>query len=139
MSNEHVELQDIQKLNLNDIDCLFIRTGFEAYRDEQTEKYLTQNPGIAPDAVYWIRENFPAIRGLGIDSVSFSNYKNPEPGRKAHVNAFKEDEDLGKPVFLIEDMKLAGTSTEDLKWVMVVPWQIKGIDSAPCTVIAEII
>jgi len=35
-------------------------------------------------------------------------------------------------------MKLGNIKTEELKWVMVVPWQIKGIDSAPCTVIARL-
>jgi arylformamidase len=136
--NGIIELQDINGVNLNDVDCLFFRTGFEVYRDNHPEKYLTQNPGISPEAVYWIRENFPGINCLGIDTVSMSSYQNPEPGRQVHLNAFKDDEKLGKPLLLIEDMKLGSTKTEELEWVMVVPWQIKGIDSAPCTVIAKL-
>ncbi|HEY0196094.1 MAG TPA: cyclase family protein, partial [Methanobacterium sp.] len=87
----------------------------------------------------WIRENYPGIRCLGIDSVSISSYQNPALGRQAHVNAFKEGEKLGESLLLIEDMKLGSIKTEDLEWLMVVPWQIKGIDSAPCTVIAKLI
>lgn len=136
--NETINLQDVHEVNLSDVDCLFFRTGFEVYRDEHPEKYLTENPGISPETVSWIRENYPRIRCLGIDTVSMSSYQNPEPGRQAHVNAFKENEKLGEPLLLIEDMKLGDIKTDELKWVMVVPWQIKGIDSAPCTVIARL-
>lgn len=136
--NEIIELQDINEINLNHVDCLLFRTGFEVYHDEHPEKYLTQNPGISPEAVYWIRQNFQGIRCLGIDTISMSSYQNPEPGRQAHLNAFMDDEKLGKPLLLIEDMKLGSIKTEELDWVIVVPWQIKGIDSAPCTVIAKL-
>lgn len=137
--DEIIEPQDLHEIDIDGFDCLFIRTGFEVYRDNHPEKYKTQNPSISPEAVQWLRENFPGIRCLGIDTVSFSSYNNPEPGRKAHVNAFREGENLGEPLLLIEDMKLGSIKTEDLEWVMVVPWQISGIDSAPCTVIAKVI
>jgi len=136
--NETINLQDVREVNLNDVDCLFFRTGFEVHRDKHPEKYLTENPGISPQTVSWIRENYSGIRCLGIDTVSMSSYQNPEPGKQAHVIAFKENEKLGEPLLLIEDMKLGNIKTEELKWVMVVPWQIKGIDSAPCTVIARL-
>lgn len=137
--NKSIELQDVHEIDLSGVDCILFRTGFEVFRDNHPEKYLTQNPGISPETVNWLRENYPGIRCVGIDSVSISSYQNPAPGRQAHVNAFKEGEKLGEPLLLIEDMKLGSIKTEDLKWVMVVPWQIKGIDSAPCTVIAKLI
>lgn len=59
-------------------------------------------------------------------------------GKEAHLNAFKNDDKLGEPLLLIEDMKLSEIRNGDLKCVIVIPWQIKGIDSAPCTVLAEI-
>lgn len=137
--NELIELQDISDRKLSNVDCLFFRTGFQEFRDDYPEKYLTQNPGISPETVYWIRKNFPGICCLGIDTISISSYKKPKPGRKAHINAFKDSEKLGEPLLLIEDMKLDNIKNEDLKWVMVVPWQITGIDSAPCIVIAKLI
>lgn len=136
--NELIELKDVVDADLNDVDCIFFRTDFEKYRDSDPEKYLTQNPGISPEVIYWIRENFKNVRCVGIDCISISSYQNPNTGKEAHLNAFKNDGNFGAPLLLIEDMKLGDISNGDLKCVIVVPWQIKGIDSAPCTVIAEI-
>ncbi len=137
--NELVELQDVMDINLNDVDSLLFCTGFEKFREDYPEDYLTQNPGISPEVIYWIREKFPNVRCLGIDCISISSYQNPEIGTEAHLNAFRKNKKLSEPLLLIEDMKLDDIKNKDLKWLMVVPWQIKGVDSAPCTVLADII
>ena len=134
--NELIEIQDIEELNLFNVDMLIFKTGFEKFRDVDVDKYLIKNPGVTPDAVKWIRENFPNIRCLGIDCVSMSGYKHPELGREAHVNAFIESNDLGVPLLLIEDLKLSEIKNRSIKKILVVPWQIKGIDSAPCSILA---
>lgn len=69
------------------------------------------------------------------------NLQFPETGRrkKAHLNAFIENEELGNPLLLVEDMNFENVENPDsIEKVIVAPWQIKGIDSAPCTVIAKI-
>ncbi|MGZ7048139.1 MAG: cyclase family protein, partial [Methanobacterium sp.] len=59
--------------------------------------------------------------------------------KKAHLNAFMEKKELGEPLVLVEDMKLDNIKNLDsVENIIVVPWQIKGIDSAPCTVLAKI-
>ena len=112
-------------------------TGFEKFHDNDPEKYLTQNPGISPEVVYWIRKNFKNVRCIGIDSISMSSYQNPKSGKEAHLNAFKKNKEFGEPLLLIEDMKLNNVKNEDLESIVIVPWQIKGVDSAPCTVLAK--
>lgn len=137
--NELIEVQDIYKIDLDGVDCIFFRTEFEKYRENNPEIYLTQNPGISPEVIYFIRKNFPRIRCIGIDTISISSNKNPQMGREAHLNAFKDHKEFGEPLLLIEDLKLNKlTPNVNVKRVIVVPWQIKGIDSAPCTVLAEI-
>ena len=135
--NELVKIWDISKLDFNDADCILFRTGFEKFHSDDPEKYLTQNPGISPEVVYFIRKNLKNVRCIGIDGVSMSSYQNSKSGEE-HVNAFKKSKDFGEPLLLIEDMKLGNVKNEDLESVIVVPWQIKGIDSAPCTVLATI-
>jgi len=50
-----------------------------------------------------------------------------------------ENEELGEPLLLVEDMNFENIENSDsIEKVIVAPWQIKGIDSAPCTVIAKI-
>lgn len=136
--NELIKIWDVSKIDFNDADCILFRTGFEKFHDGDAEKYLTQNPGISLEVVYFIRKNLRNVKCIGIDCISMSSYQNPESGKEAHVNAFKKSKDFGEPLLLIEDMKLSSVKDEDLESIILVPWQIKGIDSAPCTVLAEV-
>ncbi|MBI5680960.1 MAG: cyclase family protein [Methanobacterium sp.] len=135
--NRIIKLEEIAEINLEGKDCLIFKTGFEKYRKDDSDTYLTSNPGIDPDLIYWLRKNHPDIRCIGVDCVSISSYKKPEQGKESHLNAFKENEELGEPLLLVEDMKLDGVSNISVEHIIVVPWQINGIDSAPCTVLAK--
>lgn len=118
-------------------DCLLLHTGFGRFRAET--KYRTNNPGIAPETILWIRKDFPNIRCVGIDSLSISSFQKRNEGREAHKAAFTQMNGYGEPLLLIEDMNFEMLSSKDiLKNILVIPWQIKEIDSAPCTVIAEV-
>jgi kynurenine formamidase len=136
--NELVKIWDISKMDFNDADCILFRTGFEKFHSDDPEEYLTQNPGMSPEVIYFIRKNLKNVRCIGIDCVSMSSYQNPKSGEEVHVNAFKKSKDFGEPLLLVEDMKLSNVQNEDLESIIVVPWQIKGIDSAPCTVLAKV-
>lgn len=119
------------------IDCLLLKTGFSKHRLEKV--YRTNNPGILSDDIHWLRKKFSSIRCIGIDSLSISGYNYREEGRKSHLAAFLIKTDLGKPLLIIEDMNLTNISQNQyIEYVFVVPWQISGIDSAPCTVIAKV-
>lgn len=122
---------------LHGADCLIINTGFWVYRG--TEIYRTHNPAISSEAITWLRKEYPDIRCIGIDSISISGYQNREEGRKAHKAAFLTQDGLGKPLVVIEDMNLGQLLEGDiLKKIIVSPWLIEYIDSAPCCVLAEI-
>lgn len=130
--------EDLQHASqmLQKSDCLLLHTGFGQYRNE--ERYLTYNPGIAPETILWIREKYQKVRCIGIDSISISSFQHTSKGIEAHKAAFRVKNGLGKPLLLIEDMNLSTLSNSTLKSVIVLPWQISGIDGAPCTVLAEI-
>ncbi|MEN6329427.1 MAG: cyclase family protein [Methanobacteriaceae archaeon] len=135
--NELITLEDLQGVDLNGVDCLFFCTGFGEYRDEDLERYLTQNPGVSPDVVCFIRERFPSVRCLGTDTISISSYQKADLGIKAHLNAFKEGP--GGPLLLVEDLNLEVLEDLDqVDEVLVFPWQIEDVDSAPCTVLARL-
>lgn len=129
------------KLNtkLGETDFLIIRTGFYKYRQKEPEKYLTQNPGLSPELIDYLRKNFPSIRAIGIDCISISSFGNPDIAIKTHQTAFIQDEKYGEPLLLVEDMDLSVLSPEDtIKKLFLMPWQVEGVDSAPCTVIVEL-
>lgn len=134
-SNDWVERSDLESCaeGLEGVDCLLIRTGFGQFRSK--EVYETRNPGVSPEAITWVRKNFPEIRCMGIDSISISGFQDRERGRRAHRAAFMGDSGLSEPLLVLEDLNLDGT--ESIKRLIVIPWQISGIDSAPCTVLAD--
>ncbi|MCZ7393735.1 MAG: cyclase family protein [Candidatus Methanoperedens sp.] len=123
-----------QKLRIG--DCLLLRTGFGRFRGE--EKYRTHNPGISPETIVWIRKYYPGVRCIGIDSISISSFQHRNEGREAHRAAFIEQKGLGKPLLLIEDMNIDILSGESIEMMIVLPWQIDGLDSAPCNIIGSI-
>jgi kynurenine formamidase len=139
-NDELLSTKDLIDIDLDGYDCLLFRTGFGKYRDKDLNRYLTHNPGISLETIQWIRENYKDIRCLGIDSISISRYGDGENAKKTHLAAFNNNESYGKPLLLIEDMKL-DTIPENsnlLDKMVIVPWNIKGIDSAPCNVIAAL-
>jgi kynurenine formamidase len=117
-------------------DCLLLHTGYGQFRNE--EKYRTHNPGIAPETILWIREDYSNIRCIGIDCISISSFQHRNEGREAHKIAFIEQSGQGAPLLLIEDMKLDMILGESIEKMFIIPWQIEGIDSAPCNIIATI-
>lgn len=138
-TGELITVDDLSEIDLSGYDCLLIKTGFGRNREEDLNKYLTEYPSITPELILWIRKTYKNIKCIGIDIISITRYDDAKMLKEAHVNAFIEHENYGDPLLLIEDMNFDLIKADDhLKRVIVVPWQVKGIDSAPCIVIADL-
>jgi arylformamidase len=134
-----ITVEDVETTDLDGFDCILFKTGLEKYREENLDMYLTQNPGVSPDTIHWIRKNHQNIRCIGIDCISMARYNDAKIAKRTHITAFKINESYGEPLLFIEDMKLEKVGIDQtISNLIVVPWQIKGIDSAPCTVIADL-
>lgn len=124
--------------NRLDFDCIFICTGFSAYRETYSEIYLTKNPGVSPAAVSYLRQKLPNLKCLAIDTVSMSRFGRMQEMIDLHQTAFKTHENL-EPLIFIEDLDLRPINNSmNMEEVMVIPWQVGPIDSAPCTVLVKI-
>jgi arylformamidase len=135
---ELIGTKEVSRIKLKHYDCIFIRTGFDKYRISNLKNYLTLNPGISPEAVDYLRKNFPNLACLGIESISISRFGHQNEAIETHQTAFREKDDYGNPLLLVEDLNFQSLSDEIVAEVLVVPWQIGGIDSSPCTVLARI-
>jgi len=111
-------------------DILLFRSGWSKNRGKDI--YATANPGLEPSLGASIRDAFPSVRAIGIDWISISSYKHRDIGRKTH-RIFLNPKGKGHPVLIIEDMYIPAKT--DFKTIIVSPLRIKGIDSAPCTII----
>lgn len=114
-------------------DLLLLKSNWSKVRGQR--KYFVSNPGIDPSVGYYLRSSYPKLRAIGFDWISLSSYLNRPKGREAH-QAFLNPKGKGRPIVIIEDMDLRKV-TSRLKQVFVLPLRIKGIDSAPCTVLGK--
>ncbi|PUA32993.1 MAG: hypothetical protein B9J98_02625 [Candidatus Terraquivivens tikiterensis] len=113
-------------------DMLLIKTGFQRFRSSDPERYSLHNPGLSSDAAKFLVKTFPKLRALGLDTISLSSADHREDGRVSHRILLS-----GRDFFIVEDMDLS-MLTDSPKLVIVVPLFIEGVDSAPCTVLAEV-
>jgi len=80
---KEINIEDLQNLKiisnsgtdelntkLGETDFLIIRTGFYKYRQKEPEHYLTQNPGLSPDLIDYLRKNLPSIRAIGMRELT---------------------------------------------------------------------
>jgi arylformamidase len=117
-------------------DLLLLRTGFTEYRGADPSRYRDHNPGLSIEvARYLSSHHFPRLRAIGIDSISMAAAAHAFEGLEAHKILFAKNDQ--RPTVLIEDMDFSADLTH-LRRVIVAPLFIEGLDSSPCTVIAEV-
>jgi len=134
-TNEIVKAIDLPSSISRDIDILLIKTGFEQHREEKV--YWEQNPGFEPDLGHFLKQNYPKLRAIGIDSISLSGFQHRELGREAH-RVFLGNQD-GPPIWIIEDMSLQQINDQTrIEQVVVAPLPIEFADGAPCSVLAQV-
>lgn len=118
-----------------DCDILLLRSGFGKHRrDEHT--YVEDAPGFSGEAARYILDRLPELKALAMDFVSAASMKHMEEGCEAHRVFLGCAGYSNRTVLLIEDAFLPSDLAPP-KRVIVVPWRIEGIDSAPCSVLAE--
>ena len=117
-----------------DTELLLFKSHFEKFRS--SSEYGEWGPGISAETGLWLRKNFPQLKMIGFDFISLSSFQHRTEGRLSH-QAFLNPQGEGHPILIIEDMTLKDldrTPTE----VMIAPWRISAMDSAPCTVMAKL-
>lgn len=115
-------------------DLLLIRTGSGSFRDRERRRYCDDNPGFSADAARYLRETFPQLRAVGLDTISLAALSALEEGMEAHRVL------LGGPqrkFFIFEDLRLPD-GLGGLSQVIALPLIVEGTDSGPCTVMGVI-
>jgi arylformamidase len=114
-------------------DLLLFRTGFGAVREADPGRYRDAGPGLSAAAAEHIVQHLPAVKAIGIDSLSLACPRHLEDGLQAHRILMSPAE---RYVFIIEDMNLQHDLT-GVRAVYALPLRCEQLDSAPCTVLAE--
>ncbi len=115
-------------------DLLLFRFGYGEVRNNDPLRYTTKSPGFGVESARYIRENFPALRAIGMDVPSLACIEYLDKTMAAH-NVLLEGEN--RRFIVIEDMNLA-MNLSGLTTVIVSPLQVENIDGCPCTVFGKI-
>lgn len=126
---------------LGKVSFALLRTGFEKYRDTDQDAYQCNGPFIAPSAGDYLTENFPNLKGVGMDFLAIGSAspevgdENSPPECHRHMLGYYS----GKFCTGVEDMHLSELP-KDAKIVRFfnAPLRILGIDSSQVTCIAEL-
>lgn len=129
-SGDLVQRHHLEEHLSADADLVLISTGHG--RSRGARAYWEGGPGLAPELGHWLREARPSVRAVGMDMISVTTRLRRDAGRAAH-RAFLDPQGHGRPIRLIEDMRLQDCPP-DLDWVLVAPLPLAGADGAPVTV-----
>ncbi|BAJ50206.1 cyclase family protein [Candidatus Caldarchaeum subterraneum] len=132
-AGELITVSDLEKHSqtLHNVDLLLIRTSFQRYREKDPEAFMRRGPCLSAEAASFLRQ-FGTLRALGVDTISISSPMRREEGREAHRRLL-----VGRSFLIIEDMDLHDKPSV-FKRVVVAPLLVDEVDSAPCTVLAEV-
>jgi len=115
---------------LDSCDMLMIRTGYSEIRSTDPQRYCLHGPGFSIAGAEYLRR-FPNLRAFGMDTISFACIAYLDEGMEAHKVLLGGKE---RRFLIVEDVDLSGDLSH-IKRVILMPWLIEGIDSAPCSLI----
>ena len=120
---------------LRECDLLLIRTNYSRWRAIDPGRYRDHNPGLAVSAArYLAGPDMACLRAVGIDTISLAAAACLQEGIEAHHILFAAERP--RPMLIIEDLDLRG-DLAGLQRVVLAPIFVEGLDSSPCTVLAE--
>lgn len=131
-----IRFDEIKKQILRGSDILLIKTGFIKFKGKKI--CWQNNPGLDPDIAHGLREYFPTVRAIGLDSISISSWANRELGRAAH-KAFLKPDMRTRPFLIVEDMDLSKIKRGSrIKNLTISPLRVRSAEACLCTIEGEI-
>ena len=137
---ECVTLEDLQNVEarLRSCDLLFLYTGYCELREGHPDVFVDHFPYIAPEAAEYLRENFPALKAVALDSISVDAQDAGERGFPTH-HAFLEKSDARpqRTLLLFVDVNIHPLlAVEKIDAVCAFPIRWKGLEGAPVSMVA---
>jgi arylformamidase len=114
--------------------ALFVKTGSSRLRESDPEAYAKAHPWVHHEVPGFLRMQNPALRLLGIDTISIATPSYPEEGAKVH-RAFL----CRSPhIFLLEDVDLSYGRLLGEPWILrLYPVVFDDLDAVPVVALAE--
>lgn len=120
-----------------DCEMLFVQTGYGSIREKDPRTYVNRGPGFSREAAEFLMQTLPELRAVAMDFMSVSSMLHEVEGAEAHRVFLGCAGYSDRSVLLVEDVMIPADLSPPRR-VMIVPWLFEGLDSAPCTVLAEL-
>ena len=128
------DLRAIDHVRYRDAQAILVRTGFWRMRDIAREDYKERNPVVDPKAATFLRSRHPALRLVGIDTISIANAGQKDAGRACHREFLCND----PPILILEDADLSGEWLIRNSFELILyPMIIGKIEATPVVALAE--
>lgn len=125
---------------LANVSFAFFRTGFEKYRTSASLIYQSEGPYIATGAGIYLSDNFPNLKGVGIDFIALGSPSGRVPDEQNPKNCHRYilGYYTGRFTTVIEDMHLSELpKNAKILQFFNAPLRINGLDSSQVICIAE--
>lgn len=142
LSLQPSELIDAEHLSALDdsysvCEALILHTGFGSLRANDPHSYVHANPGFSKRGAEQLMERLPRLKALLVDFVSISATQHEAEGAEAH-RVFLGCQGYGERTILLAEDCCIPDPLPPIARLFLVPWMIEGLDSAPCTIWAEV-
>lgn len=128
------DLRSIEGKLPRDAEAVLIRTGFCGFRSTLPEDYAQRNPVIEPGAATFLREACPALRLVGIDTISVAHHLHREEGRACHRIFLCGT----PPVLILEDADLRNRRLGERPFgLRIFPFIHGEVEATPVAAVAE--
>ncbi|ONI41859.1 cyclase [Candidatus Epulonipiscium fishelsonii] len=139
---EGIRAEDLNPYTNIIAKCSFIliRTGFEQYRDTNQDMYQNYSPFISKCAGIYLTENFPNLKGIGVDFLSIGTASNEIDENDSPIHSHRNLLGFfsGKFVCAIEDMHLSEIPAgSEIVRFFNLPLKIVGLDSSQVSCVIE--
>ena len=112
---------------------LLLRTGFEANRASDPDKYQNRGPSLHPSFCKWLAEETDSLMCVGMDWLSIASPMH-DFGVEAHQELLGNFRD--RVIVGIEDMSLAPLKDHKIEVLTLGPLRVVGADSAQVNIMA---
>jgi kynurenine formamidase len=119
---------------VQDAEALLIRTGWNAIRSEDPDRYCNDHPWVSSEIPQFLRKNCPRLRLFGIDQISVSSVLHRAEGHACHQEFLCEE----KFILILEDLNLLDIHVKGIFRVHIFPYMIDNSDGIPVIAIVEI-
>ena len=135
---EYVGAEDLKAHaeRIQNADLLLIRSGMKDLRLDDPKGFSENGPALLAEGAKYLMDTFPKLRAIGSDWISIASPANMPDGIYTHHYLLGKHHDHF--LFILEDVNLHDLDISRVSRMISVPLFIKGVDSTPVTLLAEL-